>query len=99
MKICVSAAPLVGLLGTVTGMLTTFGALSLGSGGEKTMAMIAGGISEALFSTQMGLAVAIPGLLVGRILTQRQALLEGELAKLKDILCADQAAQATPEAA
>jgi biopolymer transport protein ExbB len=62
MKICVSAAPLVGLLGTVTGMLATFGALSMGSGGEKTMAMIAEGISEALVTTETGLVIALPGL-------------------------------------
>jgi biopolymer transport protein ExbB len=62
MKVCVSAAPLVGLLGTVTGMLATFGALSSGSGGDKTMGMIAGGISEALITTETGLVVALPGL-------------------------------------
>lgn len=62
MKICVSAAPLVGLLGTVTGMLATFGALSSGSGGDKTMSMIAEGISEALITTETGLVIALPGL-------------------------------------
>jgi biopolymer transport protein ExbB len=82
----VVVAPLAGLLGTVTGMIETFdslGTMSLfsQSGG------IAGGISQALISTQMGLAVAIPGLVVGRILARRQRLLESELAKLKDGLC------------
>ena len=62
MKICVTAAPLVGLLGTVTGMLATFGALASGSGGEKTMSMVASGISEALITTETGLVVALPGL-------------------------------------
>lgn len=62
MKICVSAAPLVGLLGTVTGMLATFGALASGSGGDKTMGMVAGGISEALITTETGLVIALPGL-------------------------------------
>ena len=62
MKICVSAAPLVGLLGTVTGMLATFGALATGSGGDKTMGMIAEGISVALITTETGLVVALPGL-------------------------------------
>jgi len=62
MKICVTAAPLLGLLGTVTGMLTTFGALATGSGGEKTMAMVASGISEALITTETGLVIALPGL-------------------------------------
>ncbi len=62
MKICVSAAPLVGLLGTVTGMLSTFGALASGSGGEKTLGLVAGGISEALVTTETGLVIALPGL-------------------------------------
>jgi len=62
MKVCVSAAPLLGLLGTVTGMLATFGALATGSGGEKTMAMVAKGISEALVTTETGLIIALPGL-------------------------------------
>ncbi len=62
MKICVSAAPLLGLLGTVTGMLATFGALASGSGGEKTMGLIADGISQALVTTETGLIIALPGL-------------------------------------
>lgn len=72
-------APLLGLLGTVTGMIGTFDALATmtmhaaGGGG------IAGGVSEALVSTQMGLAVAIPGVLAGRYLNRRQELLEGDI--------------------
>ncbi len=62
MRVCVGAAPLVGLLGTVTGMLATFNALSSGSGGEKTMEMVAAGISEALITTETGLVVALTGL-------------------------------------
>ncbi len=62
MKICVGTAPLLGLFGTVTGMLATFNALAQGSGGEKTMGMIAKGISEALITTETGLVVALPGL-------------------------------------
>lgn len=62
MKICVHAAPLLGLLGTVTGMLATFGALASGSGGEKTMGMVAEGISQALVTTETGLIIALPGL-------------------------------------
>ena len=62
MKVCVGAAPLLGLLGTVTGMLTTFSALSSGSGGDKTMGLIAQGISEALVTTETGLIIALPGL-------------------------------------
>ncbi len=62
MKVCVAAAPLVGLLGTVTGMLTTFGGLASGSGGDKTMGVVASGISEALITTETGLVIALPGL-------------------------------------
>jgi biopolymer transport protein ExbB len=62
MRVCVGAAPLFGLLGTVTGMLATFHALASGSGGEKTMGMIARGISEALITTETGLVIALPGL-------------------------------------
>ncbi len=84
----VMIAPLLGLLGTVSGMIETFdslGDMSLfsQSGG------IAGGISQALFSTQLGLAVAVPGMVVGRILDRRQRSLERELAQIKDILCTD----------
>lgn len=63
MKVFVSSAPLLGLLGTVTGMLATFGALASGSGGEKTMDMVAGGISEALITTETGLLLALTGLM------------------------------------
>jgi biopolymer transport protein ExbB len=78
----VSVAPLVGLLGTVSGMIETFdslGDMSLfaQSGG------IAGGISQALFSTQMGLSVAIPGVIVGRLLDRRQHRIEDELDQIK----------------
>jgi len=62
MRICVTAAPLFGLLGTVTGMLATFDALAVGSGGEKTMGLVAEGISEALITTETGLVIALPGL-------------------------------------
>ena len=80
MKVAVSAAPLFGLLGTVTGMLTTFGALASGSGGDQTMGMIAGGISEALITTETGLVIALPGVffqyMMSRRLQQYKAHLE-----------------------
>jgi biopolymer transport protein ExbB len=64
MKVCVGIAPLLGLFGTVTGMLATFAALATGSGGEQTMGAIAKGISEALITTETGLVVALPGLFI-----------------------------------
>jgi len=77
-SIIVVLAPLLGLLGTVTGMIATFQSLnsSAGDGG------IAGGISEALITTQLGLGVAIPGLLAARVLERREQRLRGELKDL-----------------
>ena len=62
-------APLVGLLGTVIGMILTFQAITLfGTGDPKTMA---GGISTALMTTVLGLCVAIPTTLLHAIVAQR----------------------------
>jgi biopolymer transport protein ExbB len=58
----VAAAPLLGLLGTVSGMVRTFESLA-GHSAEKTMEGLARGISEVLVATESGLVVAIPGLL------------------------------------
>lgn len=63
------ATPLLGLLGTVGGMITTFDVIStFGTGNARAMAS---GISEALISTQAGLVVAIPGLVLGSLLSRR----------------------------
>ncbi|MCP4045074.1 MAG: MotA/TolQ/ExbB proton channel family protein, partial [Gammaproteobacteria bacterium] len=57
-KLLAATAPLLGLLGTVTGMIVTFQSISLfGTGDPKLMA---GGISQALVTTVLGLVVAIP---------------------------------------
>jgi len=64
-----SAAPLLGLLGTVSGMITTFNVMNIfGTGNAKAMS---GGISEALITTQYGLVVAILGLYVSMVLNRR----------------------------
>ena len=55
----VSAAPLLGLLGTVLGMIDTFWAVS--QYGVDTTNLVAGGISQALITTQFGLVTALPG--------------------------------------
>lgn len=64
-----SAAPLLGLLGTVTGMINTFKMITVfGSGDAKTLS---GGISEALITTEFGLIVAIPSLLLYAFLSRK----------------------------
>ncbi|MBQ76161.1 MAG: energy transducer TonB [Gammaproteobacteria bacterium] len=68
-KIISMVAPLLGLLGTVIGMIVTFQAITLfGTGDPKTMA---GGISQALVTTVLGLTVAIPTVLLHAIVHTR----------------------------
>ena len=92
----IAIAPLLGLLGTVVGMVETFDSLQdmqlfSQSGG------IAGGISQALITTQFGLAIAIPGLVVQGFLTRRAQRIEVDLAQLTDLLCAEDAEHKTQE--
>ena len=69
LKIIAMVAPLLGLLGTVTGMIITFQAITIfGAGDPKTMAS---GISSALITTVLGLIVAIPTLLAHTIVSGR----------------------------
>ena len=71
-------APFLGLLGTVTGMIATFDVLAVfGTGNAKAMA---GGISEALITTQTGLLVAIPGLYMKGFLDRRARNLQQRIA-------------------
>ena len=68
-KVISVVAPLLGLLGTVTGMINTFQAITLfGTGDPQTMA---GGISQALVTTVLGLTVAIPTVLLHTIVSGR----------------------------
>ncbi len=70
-----AVSPLLGLLGTVTGMISTFDIITeYGTGDPK---LLSGGISEALVTTMLGLIVAIPLLLLGN-------LLSGWAQKIKD---------------
>ncbi len=72
-----AAAPLLGLFGTVLGMIDTFDVISLfGTGNARALA---GGISEALISTQSGLLVGIPALLMCIFLRQQARRLETRL--------------------
>ncbi len=70
-------APLLGLLGTVTGMINTFHIITLfGTGDPK---MMSGGISEALVTTQLGLAIAIPIMLMHHFLERRVDKIVGDI--------------------
>lgn len=75
--ILAAVAPLLGLLGTVLGMIETFDVISVfGTGNARAMA---GGVSVALITTQTGLLVAIPGLLMSNRLSRRAQLLKTSL--------------------
>ncbi len=84
LTILVNTAPLMGLLGTVLGMLQTFYGISLG-GSEKTTNIVASGIHEALITTQMGLCLAIPGYFVIYFLRQKVIDYESFLVRLESI--------------
>jgi len=64
-----SIAPLLGLLGTVSGMITTFKAMTLFGSGDPSV--VSGGIAEALITTELGLVVAIPALLAHALMSRR----------------------------
>ena len=71
--ILAAVAPLLGLLGTVVGMIGTFQSIALfGAGDPRVMA---GGISQALVTTQLGLTVAIPTILLHTILSNKSTRL------------------------
>ncbi len=92
LSVTAQVAPLLGLLGTVSGMIRAFNVLA--SQGQTTAKLLAGGIGEALFTTAAGLIVAIPALiayhyLAGRVdeilseLEQRREELLGILAEVR----------------
>jgi len=65
-----TSAPLIGLLGTVSGMLRTFDGLSMQD--SCKMDLVAGGISQALVTTQAGLLIAIPAIALIHLLNRRK---------------------------
>ena len=82
-----AVAPLLGLLGTVTGMISTFDIITeFGTGDPK---LLSSGISEALITTKLGLIVAIPTLLVGNLFggwsSKIKVMLEREALRLSNI--------------
>ncbi|MCA6063673.1 MotA/TolQ/ExbB proton channel family protein [Thalassolituus marinus] len=67
--ITASVSPLLGLLGTVSGMIETFRMMTLfGSGNPE---VVSGGIAQALITTELGLVVAIPALVIHSLLSRR----------------------------
>jgi biopolymer transport protein ExbB len=75
LKVIAVVAPLLGLLGTVTGMIITFQAITLFGAGDPKM--MAGGISQALITTVLGLCVAIPMVMLHTLVAGRsKALVE-----------------------
>jgi biopolymer transport protein ExbB len=76
-KVVSVVAPLMGLLGTVTGMIQTFQVITLYGAGDPKM--MAGGISQALMTTVLGLVVAIPMVLI-------HTLVSGQSRKIVNII-------------
>jgi len=83
-KTLIVAAPLIGLLGTVIGMLDTFAALAL-QDGAVTSRLVADGISTALITTQTGLFVALPGLFLTVLIRHRKHAVEAALARIESL--------------
>lgn len=93
LSIIITAAPMLGILGTVTGIITSFAAIGEAEGGDPRL--VAGGIAQALYTTAFGLAIAVAALfpyaifkgLADRALTRLELLaasaMEGA-ARLKD---------------
>lgn len=77
LTVIAAVAPLLGLLGTVTGMISTFDVITeFGTGNPK---LLSGGISEALITTELGLVVAIPALLLGNLLNAWATALKAQV--------------------
>jgi biopolymer transport protein ExbB len=81
----VAAAPLCGLLGTVTGILAMFGGLSRGRGAAGMQA-VANGMQEALITTQTGLTIALPGLFIGLVVKNKRNEIAATLVRLESLI-------------
>ncbi len=88
--ITAAVAPLLGLLGTVSGMIETFKLMTLFGAGDASA--VSGGISEALVTTELGLIVAIPALLLHALLSRKAKTYYGQLES-----CAIHLSQLQPE--
>jgi len=84
LSVLVTVAPLLGLLGTVIGMLTTFKGLSVNTG--QTIDLVAEGIRVALITTQTGLQIAIPGYIFLSVIVRKRNEYNAFLASLESTL-------------
>ncbi|MEM7540505.1 MAG: MotA/TolQ/ExbB proton channel family protein [Pseudomonadota bacterium] len=75
-------APVLGLLGTVLGMIDAFRGLAVSSGGEGESSALAGGIWEALLTTAVGLSIAIPFAVMHALLESRLGAITDRVADL-----------------
>ncbi len=80
LQVLTTTAPLLGLLGTVMGMLTTFRGLTQSEG--DVFDQVAAGISEAMITTETGLVISIPALFMLMFVDSRIKQIEHELLKL-----------------
>ncbi|WP_022850912.1 MotA/TolQ/ExbB proton channel family protein [Limisalsivibrio acetivorans] len=87
MAVIGGVTPLLGLLGTVTGIIKTFG--SLENYGAGDISALSGGISEALLTTQAGLAVAVPVLIVHHLLRRKVSAEEAEMERVLAVVSED----------
>jgi biopolymer transport protein ExbB len=82
-QVTAATAPLMGLLGTVTGMIKTFKQITLfGTGDAKSLSE---GISEALITTELGLVAAIPSLILYAILSKKSKAILAEMERLSSL--------------
>lgn len=81
LSVIITLGPLMGLLGTVSGMLSTFEGLYRANGDK--FQNVVHGISEALITTQTGLVVSIPALVLLSLIIQRRNRLRGAIARLE----------------
>jgi biopolymer transport protein ExbB len=72
LKTLLAALPLLGLLGTISGLLSTFNFMSLNNGLDM-QEMVSGGIASAMYTTQLGLVFVVPGLLMHTLLKSKVA--------------------------
>lgn len=96
-----AVAPLMGLLGTVIGMIKVFAEIVVTGTGQANL--LAGGISEALVTTAAGMVIAIPALIAHRMLQRRVdevvVFMEQEAIKLVDVLHGEREVADSDEAA